>query len=387
MKRLLLAALSLCVASAGAADSAMSNFVADGVKAWYYNSHVIDNAHGRLFRLSADVTAVGDGATTLSLWIGHDNATLAKVEERAVTATGTQTFEYTSPRGMGDWEYFRIKMEQTVGGATTETWLPALNDSKNWAYLADGQVYEWTGGDSGGAWEDAANWRSTGEVDFVGTPTGYPASESVGGAVFPAGTNVVTIGSRKVVPFFRIPDGTALALRSATGRQEIEIGAWTGAGFAGLASFAVDGVDVFWSPEIGPTRADAVFSVTNGGHWARRWSWASSGAALSAASSTSRGPSPSRASTATGSPTRPARGARPDCAATPRRSSSRATRASAARKGPMERSSSSSPPAAGRNPLCVARRAERRPSPRPTGAAATSSSPSRRTAPRRRRTA
>ena len=93
MKRLLLAALSLCVASAGAADSAMSNFIADGVKAWYYNSHVIDNAHGRLFRLSADVTAVGDGATTLSLWIGHDNATLAKVEERAVTAVGTQTFE------------------------------------------------------------------------------------------------------------------------------------------------------------------------------------------------------------------------------------------------------------------------------------------------------
>ena len=273
MKRLLLAALSLCVASAGAADSAMSNFVADGVKAWYYNSHVIDNAHGRLFRLSADVTAVGDGTTTLSLWIGHDNASLAKVEERAVTATGTQTFEYTSPRDMGDWEYFRIKMEQTVGGATTETWLPALNDSKNWAYLADGQVYEWTGGDSGGAWEDAANWRGTGEVDFVGTPTGYPASESVGGAVFPAGTNVVTIGSRKVVPFFRVADGTALALRSATGRQEIEIGAWTGAGFAGLASFAVDGVDVFWSPEIGPTRADAVFSVTNGGRWYSRLVW------------------------------------------------------------------------------------------------------------------
>ena len=201
MKRPLLAALSLCVSAAGAADSAMSNFVADGIKPWYYNNHVIDNAHGRLFRLSVNVTAVGDGATTLSLWIGHDNATLAKVEERAVTATGTQTFEYTSPRDMGDWEYFRIKMEQTVGGATTETWLPALNDSKNWAYLADGQVYEWTGGDSGGAWEDAANWRSTGEVDFVGTPTGYPASESVGGAVFPAGTNVVTIGSRKVVPF------------------------------------------------------------------------------------------------------------------------------------------------------------------------------------------
>ena len=200
---------------------------------------------------------MGDGTTALSLWIGHDNASLAKVEERTVTATGTQTFDYTSPRDIGDWEYFRIKMEQTVGGATAETWLPALNDSKNWAYLADGQVYEWTGGDSGGAWEDAANWRSTGEVDFVGTPTGYPASESVGGAVFPAGTNVVTIGSRKVVPFFRIPDGTALALRSATGRQELEIGAWTGAGFAGLASFAIDGVDVFWSPEIGPTRARA----------------------------------------------------------------------------------------------------------------------------------
>ena len=81
MKRPLLAALSLCVSAAGAADSAMSNFVADGIKPWYYNNHVIDNAHGRLFRLSVNVTAVGDGATTLSLWIGHDNATLAKVEE------------------------------------------------------------------------------------------------------------------------------------------------------------------------------------------------------------------------------------------------------------------------------------------------------------------
>ena len=273
MKRLFFPLLAFCAASAGAADSAMSNFVADGVKPWYYNNRVIDNAHGKLFRLSVDVTAVGDGATTLSLWIGHDNASLAKVEERAVTATGTQTFEYTSPRDMGDWEYFRIKMEQAGARATTVTWLPALNDTKNWAYLADGQVYEWTGGDSGGAWEDAANWRSTGEVDFVGTPTGYPASESVGGAVFPAGTNVVMVGSRNVVPFFRIADGTALTLRSVTGRQELEVDAWTGAGFAGLASFTIDGADVFWSPEIGPTRTDAVFSVTNGGHWYSRLVW------------------------------------------------------------------------------------------------------------------
>ena len=59
--------LALAAAFAGAADSAMSNFVADGVKAWYYNSQIIDNAHGRLFRLSADVTAVGDGTTALSL--------------------------------------------------------------------------------------------------------------------------------------------------------------------------------------------------------------------------------------------------------------------------------------------------------------------------------
>ena len=274
MKRTLVPAfLALAAATAGAADSTMSNFVADGVKAWYYNSHVVDNAHGRLFRLSADVTAVGDGETTLSLWIGHDNASLAKVEERAVTATGTQTFEYTSARDMGDWEYFRIKMEQTVGNATVETWLPALNETRNWAYIADGQVYEWTGGDSGGAWEDAANWRSTGEVDFVGTPTGYPASESVGGACFPAGTNVVALGSRKVVPFVRTADGTALVLVGANGAPQFEVDAWTGAGFAGLAAFTVDGADVFWSPDFSATRAGAVFTVTNGGRWYSRTVW------------------------------------------------------------------------------------------------------------------
>ena len=194
MKRILpLALCALFPVLAGAADSAMSNFVADGVKPWYYNNSVIDNAHGKLFRLSVDVTAVGDGDTTLSLWTGHDNNSLSKVAERAVTATGTQSFDWTSDRATGDWEYFRIKMEQVVGATTNETWLPALNYTKNWAYIADGQVYEWTGGDSGGAWEDASNWRSTGEVDFVGTPTGYPASESVGGAVFPAGTNVVAL--------------------------------------------------------------------------------------------------------------------------------------------------------------------------------------------------
>ncbi len=265
--------LAFAAAPASAADSAMSNFAADGVKASYYNNHVIDNAHGKLFRLSVDVTAIGDGDTTLSLWTGHDNNSLSKVAERAVSATGKQSFDWTSERAMGDWEYFRIKMEQVVGATTNETWLPALNYDKNWAYLADGQIYEWTGGDSGGAWENAANWRTTGEVDFVGTPTGYPASESVGGAVFPAGTNVVSLGSRKVVPVVRTAAGTALTLRSASGRQEFEVDAWTGAGFAGLASFAIDGVDVIWSPEIGPTRADAVFSVTNGGHWYSRLVW------------------------------------------------------------------------------------------------------------------
>ena len=277
MKRLL--SLLLLPVVSSAADSAMSNFVADGVKAWYYNNSIIDNAHGKLFRLSVDVTAVGDGVTTLSLWTGHANNALSKVAERAVTATGTQSFDWTSSRDMGDWEYFRIKMEQVVGTTTNETWLPALNYTKNWAYIADGQVYEWTGGDSGGAWEDASNWRSTGEIDFVGTPTGYPASESGGGAVFPAGTNVVTIGSRKVVPFVRTANGTALALVGANGAPQFEVDAWTGAGFAGLSSFTVDGLDVFWSPDIAATRPDAVFSVTNGGHWFSRTVWPQGAAA------------------------------------------------------------------------------------------------------------
>ena len=274
MKKLLLSALcAILPVLAGAADSAMSNFVADGVKPWYYNNSVIDNAHGKLFRLSVDVTAVGDGDTTLSLWTGHANNALSKVAERAVTATGTQSFDWTSDRAAGDWEYFRIKMEQVVGATTNETWLPALNYTKNWAYIADGQVYEWTGGDSGGAWEDAANWRSTGEIDFVGTPTGYPASESVGGAAFPAGTNVVAIGSRKVVPFVRTAAGTALELVGANGTPPLEIDAWAGAGFAGLSAFTVDNVDLFWSPEIAMTRTDAVFCVTNGGHWLSRIVW------------------------------------------------------------------------------------------------------------------
>ena len=89
MKKMLLPALcALFPVLVGAADSAMSNFVADGVKPWYYNNSVIDNAHGKLFRLSVDVTAVGDGDTTLSLWTGHANDSLSKVAERAVTATG-----------------------------------------------------------------------------------------------------------------------------------------------------------------------------------------------------------------------------------------------------------------------------------------------------------
>ena len=150
---------------------------------------------------------------------------------------------------------------------------------QNWAYIADGQVYEWTGGDSGGAWEDASNWRSTGEIDFVGTPTGYPASESLGGAVFPVGTNIVTIGSRKVVPFVRTANGTALALVGANGAPQFEVDAWTGAGFAGLSSFTIDGLDVFWSPDIAATRPDAVFSVTNGGHWFSRTVWPQGAAA------------------------------------------------------------------------------------------------------------
>ena len=184
-----------------------------------------------------------------------------------MTATGTQSFDWTSGRSMGDWEYFRVKMKQVAGATTNETWLPPLNDGNNWAYLADGQTYEWTGGDSGDAWEDAANWRCLGETDFVGTPTGYPASQAVGGAVFPAGTNVVSIGSRRVVQFVRTQAGTALELVGASGLPEFETEAWTGAGFAGFSAFTVDGVDVIWSPEIRAVRTDSVFTVTNGGRW------------------------------------------------------------------------------------------------------------------------
>ena len=182
MKRNLIPALAAALLAAPAvsfaAASAASGFAHDAIA-----NH---SPHGQLLIVSGNVDAVGDGTTTLSLWIGQSAAARTCVETRTVTATGPQTFRYVNTgRALGGWDYWWVKLEQTVGDATTETWLPQSGTGNNWVYFEDGSFYEWTGGASG-VWSDAANWTQTAEVDYGGASTGYPTRRSAAASCPPA---------------------------------------------------------------------------------------------------------------------------------------------------------------------------------------------------------
>ena len=267
MKRILPLLLLPVVASG--ADSAASGFAAD-VAAGYSES-----PHGQLMIVSGSVDAVGDGETALSLWVGQSLAGMQCVERRAVTQTGTQTFRHQSPRALGDWDYWWVKMEQTPDGVTTnETWFPSYNTGNNWIYYRDGSFYEWTGPASG-TWQDAANWTQTAEVEYYGAKTGYPAWEVTGGAIFPAGSSVDLSFSGDVNPdTLRLGAGASLALHGAQRAPRVAFdrvfatgSTVAGSGWRNLASFVVDGVDLWYTPVVGAVAAGASFVVTNGGRW------------------------------------------------------------------------------------------------------------------------
>ena len=130
---------------------------------------------------TSQLTTLGTGTTTVTLYLGQDADNLTAVSNYTMTATGPVSFEYQL-NAAGTW-YAKIGSANTDG---THNW----SDETAVATIAvtDNSTYTWVGG-AAGVWTNAACWATSGEG-----AAGYPSAEST--VTFTADTTAaITIDS------------------------------------------------------------------------------------------------------------------------------------------------------------------------------------------------
>ena len=130
---------------------------------------------------TSELTTLGTGTTTVTLYLGQDADNLTAVSNYTMTATGPVSFTYQL-NATGTW-YAKIGSANTDGA---HNW----SDETSVATVAvtDNSTYTWVGG-AAGVWTNAACWATSGEG-----AAGYPSAEST--VTFTADTTAaITIDS------------------------------------------------------------------------------------------------------------------------------------------------------------------------------------------------
>lgn len=125
---------------------------------------------------TSELTTLGTGTTTVTLYLGQDADNLTAVSNYTMTATGPVSFTYQL-NATGTW-YAKIGSANTDGA---HNW----SDETSVATVAvtDNSTYTWVGG-AAGLWSNPACWVTSGEG-----AAGYPSAEST--ATFTADTTAV----------------------------------------------------------------------------------------------------------------------------------------------------------------------------------------------------
>lgn len=130
---------------------------------------------------TSELTTLGTGTTTVTLYVGQDENNLTAVSNYTVSAVGSVSFEYQLD-AVGTW-YAKIGCSNTDG---THNWSDATAVAS--IAVTDNSAYTWVGGASG-VWTNAACWATSGDG-----AAGYPSAES--SVAFTDGTAaVITLDS------------------------------------------------------------------------------------------------------------------------------------------------------------------------------------------------
>ncbi|MBQ3746524.1 MAG: DUF2341 domain-containing protein [Kiritimatiellae bacterium] len=168
---------------------------------------------------TSELTTLGTGTTTVTLYLGQDADNLTAVSNYTMTATGPVSFTYQL-NAAGTW-YAKIGSANTDGA---HNW----SDETSVATVAvtDNSTYTWVGGASG-VWTNAACWATSGDG-----AAGYPSAES--SVAFTDGTAaVITLDSdagAKSIDFSANELDITFRGTSSTIKLSAKISSFTGTG-------------------------------------------------------------------------------------------------------------------------------------------------------------
>ena len=168
---------------------------------------------------TSELTTLGTGTTTVTLYLGQDADNLTAVSNYTMTATGPVSFTYQL-NAAGTW-YAKIGSANTDGA---HNW----SDETSVATVAvtDNSTYTWVGGASG-VWTNAACWATSGDG-----AAGYPSAES--SVAFTDGTAaVITLDSdagAKTIDFSANELDITFRGTSSTIKLSAKISSFTGTG-------------------------------------------------------------------------------------------------------------------------------------------------------------
>ena len=168
---------------------------------------------------TSELTTLGTGTTTVTLYVGQDENNLTAVSNYTVSAVGSVSFEYQLD-AVGTW-YAKIGCSNTDG---THNWSDATAVAS--IAVTDNSAYTWVGGASG-VWTNAACWATSGDG-----AAGYPSAES--SVAFTDGTAaVITLDSdagAKSIDFSANELDITFRGTSSTIKLSAKISSFTGTG-------------------------------------------------------------------------------------------------------------------------------------------------------------
>ena len=148
---------------------------------------------------TSQLTTLGTGTTTVTLYVGQDENNLTAVSNYTVSAVGSVSFEYQL-NAAGTW-YAKIGCSNTDG---THNWSDATTVES--FSVSDSSTYTTTS--TAGDWTNPACWTTTGEGGV-----GYPTFAST--AIFTDGADITLVDSVTVASLTLLPANATVVVRGS----------------------------------------------------------------------------------------------------------------------------------------------------------------------------